>query len=752
MTFDKQQILTLLQANRLAEAHGLCRQMCETNRQDPEAWFLLAGIHAQRGELEQVAACCEQVLALQPHHAAARYNLGVARQAQGRFYEAADCYREVLRQLPAHAQAHANLGLVLRETGEPAAAEASCRQALAYAPDLPEAHNTLGLLLKDQGRLEEAADCFRQALRAQPALAQAHYNLGLCHAGRDQPAQAEACFREALRLNPDYPEAHNDLGVALQAQGRLEQARASYRRALELKPDYPEAHNNLGLTWTQSNPALAASHFRQALALRPGHAAAHNNLAGVLLAQGQPEEAIEHYRRALELKPDYAEAYNNLGNVMRERFRYSDAEQCYRNALQNRPDFAEAFCGLAVTLQDNGRYDEAMTNYQQAVELKSNYADALSGMAVLMEREGKIAEAQDILDRLTKDKVQNINVALAYAALSSHTDCQAEAAELLERLMKTEEAIPRHREMHFALGTLYDELGDYDKAFMHYARGNSLIVTGFDTNECRGRFDALIAAFAADEQARRPRASNNSHLPIFIVGMPRSGTSLVEQILASHPLVFGAGELGHMHQAIASLPKVMGTDTLYPECLKGITRAHLDQIAEPYLIRLAEFSPQAQRVTDKMPYNFMHLGLIELLFPGARVIHCMRDPLDTCLSIHFQQFNANHAFARNLTDLGTFYNQYRRLMKHWKSMLSIPVMDVVYEELVDNQEEISRAMISFCGLSWDDRCLQFHQSSRITKTASYNQVRRPMYRKSIARWRHYAQHLSPLRKALDQHD
>lgn len=720
---DKQQVQALLQGNRVHEAKTLCAGLCERNRDDAEAWFLLAGIQAQLGALDEVIRCCRQVVALQPPNVAAHYNLGVALQAQGRTEEAAGSYRRVLEVQPDNAPALANLGLALRELSKPEEAMRCCQQASQLQPDLVEVHNTLGLLLKDQGRLDEAAGYFQRAIALRPNYAEAHFNLGLCHQARKDPAAAEACFRQAIQLRPAYAEAHGCLGSLLAAAGRLDEAIAGFRRAIEIKPDSADIHRNLGA----------------ALAL-----------------QCRWDQAISHYRRAIELKPDFVDAYNNLGNALMDRDQGAkhgeEAEKCFRQALRYQPDVPEIHINLAAALTDMGRDREADSSYRRVLELKPGHPSATAGLAMLLERKGDFDAACALVDPLVGAGTNDVQLLLSHAVLLRHKDRREDAVAVLEKCLKQTMDNQQRIKAHFALGKLYDELKQYDQAFGHYRQGNALDTKEFDEKENEKEivreFDAILAAFAKERVGRRPRASNRSKLPVFIVGMPRSGTSLVEQILSSHPLVYGAGELIDIHDIVSRLPTQLGTSSPYPQCLDGCTRKNIDPIAQRHLDRLARFSRDAVRVTDKMPHNFLALGLIDLLFPGARVIHCLRDPVDTCLSIYFQRFNDFHAYARNLTSLGKYYRQYRRLVAHWKTVLRIPIMDIQYEDLVENQEDLSRKMIEFCELEWDDRCLRFHESGRFVTTPSYDQVRRPIYRKSVARWKNYEQFLGPLVTAL----
>ena len=238
--------------------------------------------------------------------------------------------------------------------------------------------------------------------------------------------------------------------------------------------------------------------------------------------------------------------------------------------------------------------------------------------------------------------------------------------------------------------------------------------------------------------------------PVFIVGMPRSGTSLTEQILASHPEVFGAGELNDINESIAKLPAMIRNNNTYPGCIKDLNQEIADKLAQEYLTRLDSFSTEKKRITDKMPHNFVNLGLISLLFPEARIIHCLRDPRDTCLSLYFQDFGWIHPYATRLENLGNYYVQYKRLMKHWTSVLDTPILTIQYEDIISDQEHISRELVNFCGLDWHDDCLQFYASTRTVATASYDQVRQPIYKKSIGRWKNYEKHLDPLTMALGE--
>ncbi|HHJ16545.1 MAG TPA: sulfotransferase, partial [Gammaproteobacteria bacterium] len=363
---------------------------------------------------------------------------------------------------------------------------------------------------------------------------------------------------------------------------------------------------------------------------------------------------------------------------------------------------------------------------------------------------GEVEKAYQRLQPLIAAGADSVNLAVAYGDVCRSMDRPGDAIAALEdRLARSGGlSVTGRKNLHFCLGNLYDRSGDYDKAFEHYRTGNDLRKVDWDPRANSAQVDAIIRAFSREYLVTAPEAGTRSEKPVFVLGMPRSGTSLVEQILASHPAVHGAGELTDLPQLVQQLPALLPTPAPYPGCAPLLNQKALDTLAGRYLERLDALAPDALRVVDKMPGNFSFLGLIELLFPDARVIHCVRDPVDTCLSCYFQDFSGSQFYSYDLGHLGAFYRDYARLMAHWKQVLRIPMLEVAYEELVADQEAVSRRMIEFCGLDWDERCLQFHENRRFVATSSYDQVRRPIYSSSVDRGRHYRPHLAPLIDAL----
>lgn len=582
-------------------------------------------------------------------------------------------------------------------------------------------------------------------------------NLAIQHHQAGRLSEAERAYRRILEASPDNVDALHMLGMLAYQSGNNDSAIALINKALHHSPASAEIHNNLGKVHeSRGKPDEAIAASRRAIAINPDYDLAHYNLGNALNAQGKYEEAAASYQHALRIRPDYAEAYHGQATALDALGRQDEAVTCCQEALRIKPEFVDAHITLAAALISLQRPEEALKHCQRAVEIKPDDIDAIALLTDITDQTGDIERAyqhlRPLLETINNDiGADHVNVALAFSSISKHLGRQQEAISLMEQMLERNPSlsVTSRRKLHFNLGKLYDATGEYDKAFAHFQQGNASKPVTSNSARHAAEVDSLIAVYSTDFMTRMPRASIRSDRPVFIVGMARSGTSLVEQILSSHPAVFGAGELPDIIQLPLSLHIILGTEQRYPQCSPLLTQDKLDTLAQHYLERLESLSSDATRVTDKMPGNFTHLGLIELLLPDARVIHCMRDPLDTCLSCYFQIFSRSHPYSYDLANLGAFYNGYRKIMQHWRQVLTIPMMEVQYEELVTNQEPVSRKLIEFCGLEWDERCLEFHKTKRFVGTASFDQVRQPIYKKSVGRWKNYERHIGLLKKVLE---
>jgi tetratricopeptide (TPR) repeat protein len=668
----------------------------------------------------------------------------------GQIQEAKALYAQVCELTPMDAEAWFMSGSLSAQLGAHGEAEACFRRAATIEPKRPEIHYNLAKVLEAQGKTDQALESYREAIKYNPGFAAAYSNMGTLYQAQGLVEEALASYREAVRISP-LPEAHYNLGNALKTKGCLDEATASYRSALQLKPDFYEAYKRLGITlYDLDRLDEAAENFEQVLRHHPDAMAAFG-LGNVRVHQMRLEQAVSCYRQAIQLNPHHAEAHNNLGSALRIMSHQHEALSAFQEAVRLKPDYVSAHVNLGFVLIEYGRLDEALESFRQALLLDPGNARAAAGEANVYQRQGDYEKAYARIKPYLEPGSESIDVAMVFAALCRHVRRCDDAIAMLERLLAGDGAslhVHERVSLHFELGRLLDAAGDYDRAFAHFHQANSQKPHNFRPERHARAIDEIIHAYSAKFMATAPRATNKSRRPIFIVGMPRSGTSLVEQIIASHPAVFGAGELNEMHDIAGSLSKTLGTQASYPRCISALTEETCDLLSRRYLDVLAGFSKEAMRVTDKMPSNFLHLGLIALLFPEARIIHCVRDPLDTCLSCYFQSFADSQDFSYDLGHLGFFYRHYRRLMAHWDDVLDIAMMKVNYEQLVTEQEKLSREMVEFCGLEWDEQCLQFHRTQRAVATASYDQIRQPIYRKSVQRWKHYEQYLDPLKKAL----
>jgi tetratricopeptide (TPR) repeat protein len=615
--------------------------------------------------------------------------------------------------------------LAHHQSGRLAEAEAIYRAVLQQEPHQPHALHLLGVAAHQAGRHNEALDLIGRALASGGPHPVFHSNLSAVHLALRRFDEAAAHAQEAIRLNPAFADPHNNLGVALRELGRLAEAEAAFRTAVSRNPGHADARSNLGAALQrQGRIPEALTVLREAARLAPWHAQTHNDLGGVLLARGDTDEAAGHFREALRLDPACADAHNNLGVALRDLGRIDEAMGHFREVLRKKPASPTAHVNIGFTLEAQGRPGEALAEFRQALRIDPNNSMAL--------------------------------IALSALSLAGHYEFTAEDIARLESLAARPHLPDDERSrVHFAMARARDRAGAYDEAFDHYRRGNELRRAaagraGFDYDPSAHRrlVDQLATTFTPAWFERVHPFGSDSELPIFVVGMMRSGTTLAEQILASHPRAFGAGELPEVGRIIAALPGLVPGGRDYPECLARLDAATALGLAERHLARLRELGGGAVRVIDKQPFNFLHLGLIAALFPRSRIVHCRRDPVDTCLSCFVQYFGKPHPFALDLAHLGHYFREYERLMDHWRRVLKVPVFELHYEELTTDQETVSRRLVEFCGLEWDERCLRFHETRRPVRTASTLQVRRPMYRSSVGRWKRYEAHLGPLLEAL----
>jgi tetratricopeptide (TPR) repeat protein len=709
---------TYLAKQQLEEARRRYLRICELRPGDAESWLMLGVLEGEVGHRDTAFQALGSAVALDD----------------------------------AFAEAHLALAHLHHSNGDRAAARAAVDQAVASDPDYGEAQVFLGALLGESRQFAEAASACRRAVELLPESADALANLGNALNQLGQPAPAETAYRQALVLQPGRAELLSGLGNVLAGLGKTDEAIEVLRQAQGAQPDLPDVHTGLGIArLSRGEFDKALTHFQQRLMLTPGFALGkvHEGLA--LRGLNRDQEADASFSAALAEGDDATLplAYNMLGTVRAEDGKPDEALAYYDRALALSPNYLAALDNSGRALEALGRFEEALERYRRAAELAPASADLAGNQASILQRLGDHEQASRLIAPFLDPAKVTPRVAEVFSRLcGKHERCD-EAKTLLEGLLEEQSEHRVRRPLSFALGKLLDGMGDYEHAFQAFSQANEAKTSVYDRAGFRRYVDGLVATFSKALVALLPRATTTSDTPIFIVGMPRSGTSLVEQILASHPDVHGGGELRNLFDLVNTLPARLG-GLPYPSCVPSLTQAVADGLSREYLGQVSALAPASRFITDKMPHNFLHLGLIHVLFPEARVIHCSRDPLDTCLSIYFQDFTGYHPYAYNLTDLGTHYREYQRLMDHWRSTLGMPLLDIGYEALVADQEAVSRTLVEFCGLEWDERCLRFHDTERTTRTASFDQVRQPIYQASVGRWRHYEVWLDELKKALGE--
>jgi len=579
-----------------------------------------------------------------------------------------------------------------------------------------ESLSMLGGINGQLGKFDEAVDCFSKAVNLQPSALQGHIGHGKALVMLGRHSEAEISFKKVLGLKPDFAPAHQELATVYLGLGDMVQAEVCLIRALELDPKSEVILLELGRFYSLWN---------------------------------KPDFALNYFNRVIDVNKNNVEALHNLGRINLNKAQVEVAENYFNRAIQLNRNYIQAYVDLGYLLLNLNRIQEAEATYDKALALQPDNIEVLVGRAKVFEQSGDFKSVNKCVMPLIDKGIKHPDVGVLFAKNCRHYDLCDKAVEYLEGMLSgTDNMLLRDSKLHFALGKLYDSMGQYDQAFLHFKKGNDIKVDTFNKIEHTGSIDRLIEVCDWNFFLSAPRSTQLTERPVFIVGMPRSGTTLTEQILCSHPDVYGAGEIAILPNIIMNLPKYLGEGLPYPDNLKNLTTEILDDFAKTYLDEINKLDDKAPRTLDKTLVNFLYLGLIPLMFPNAKIIHCKRDPRDTCLSIYFQNFDDSHNYSTKLENLGFYYNEYEKLMKHWKSILKIPIMEVQYEDMVKDQEKLSRELIDFVGLEWDESVLKFYENKRSVVTASYDQVRQKIYTKSTARWKNYEKHIEPLVKAL----
>ncbi len=701
----------------------------------------------------------------------------------GRIAEAEKLYRTILNSSPRHADALNLLGVIAHQQGRFRDAIDLIGQAILQRGDQPAFYCNLAAAYCGLGRFDDAAASAESAIRLDPKLLDARLNLGLAHQGAKRWSEAERAFQTAIEQWPNDPRALKSLGDCRHEQGQIAAAVTAYQEALARQPDDGLLHLLVGtILATNNSPFEAEPHLRRAVELMPNSVTALVHLGACLTQVGKERDALPIFEAALRLQPTDLKAQVGMGQVFLGLGDLATAEDWFRRALGRDQNNAAALCGLAEVLRAGDSPDEAVALTEKALELNDKYqgyrilSAALSesgeperSLSVLLEATRRFPSQADAWIKfgaaLTADGQKEEAVTAYRQTLRvrpGHPLALARLAQILGKRLGNEERdlaqaaldqpapIDEIASLYFGLAHVADELGDYQSASRYLRQANALNREyrndrgiGYDPEISSAYTERIVATFTEECLARTSGFGNPSEQPVFVVGMPRSGTTLIEQIIASHPRAFGIGEGRFAHRALQRLPAAVEKELDPLDCVALANGSGIRACADWHLAQLQRVGRNADRIVDKMPENFTLLGWINILFPKARLIHCRRDLRDIALSCWMTNFSSV-AWANDLHHIASRIKEYQRLMKHWEAALPGRILTVDYERLVTDQETESRRLIEWLGLEWEPACLEFHRTKRTVRTASLMQVRQPLYGRSIGRWRHYRGDLGPL--------
>jgi tetratricopeptide (TPR) repeat protein len=714
--------MSLHQKGNLAQAASLYQTILVSEPENAEAMHLLGVLHHQQGAHARAVELMGRAVALRPNAAAFHANLAEAYRALGEYERAVGSCRAALSVKPDYPEAMANLGLALQGMGRRAEAAEQFRGAITLRPGFAAAHNNLANLLRETGRLDEALVHFRRAVELDPADALARTNLGQMLLERNQADEALPLCEDAVRLLPRAAALHHNLGNVLRELRRYDDARAAYVQAIRLDPGLAKAHAHLGVS---------------------------------LKRQGRLDEAAVCLKRAIELDaadPDFAEFF---GDLFVARNDFAEAINCYQRAIATAPgEKATLRISLGWALQEDGRLREAHDQYREAQRIQPGMGAVYTHLGGYHEERGDLAQAEaDYRQALKVQPGNPLPLAMLGTLLRGRLPDPDLAA--LEQRIAAEPLAPEVRaRLAFSLGHVLDARGDYARAAGYIREANALTLEArrgqndFVPADHERFVDNVIKRFDAGFFARTGGLGSESRRPIFIFGLPRSGTSLIEQVLASHSRVHGAGELRLARQSFEALPHVLGQSAHPMECIASLDAVSIGRLAELHLEKLKALAPErALRVIDKMPDNYMYVGLMATLFPRAVFIHCRRDLRDVALSCWMTDFRSM-SWPFQTEHIAARFAQYRRLMDHWRAVLPVAMYDVDYESTVSDLESMARRLVEVCALDWEPSCLDFHRNTRPVRTASLVQVRRPVYTSSVGRWKYYESELAGLFESL----
>ena len=713
-----------------------------------KVYFNLGGAYHELSQLDDATINYKKSLDINPSFAEAQNNLGNVYKELGQLDKAIDSYQKALDINPKYAEAHYSIAITFQLLDEFEKMIEHLEVLISIQPKFFEAYNYLGIALKETGQFKSAVKAYEQAISIKPDSVEVHNNLGNVLKEFGQLNKAIESYKKAISINSEYPTLQNNLGNAFKELGKMDEAVDAYQKALILNPENPETHNNLGEIFRELNELEEAiEHYKESIHLDPDNFDAHNNIGTIYRDLNHFDKAIESYQKAISIYPEYAEAFNNLGNIFKEKGQLEDAVKYYHMALSIDSGYFEAYFNLGVAHQKYGKSNDAIRSYVKALDINPDYVDAHNNLANIYQELGQTDKAISGYTEALKIDSSLAKIHRNLSILKKYKEGDEQISQMKDLLSQEKINISDRINLCFALAKVYRDLDNKDELFKFLNKGNQLRKKqlNYSINDDKERHYSYRSLFEShssvlDESLKfKPTAIR----PIFIVGMPRSGTTLLEQIFSSHHAVYGAGESVALIKVISKLVSSLLTHNT------KLSKETFRNIRHEYLDFLSSLNINESIITDKMPINYEYIGFILKAIPEAKIVHIKRDSMATCWSIYYNYFSARGlGFPYDMDDLSGYYKSYVELMNYWHTLFPNKIYDICYEDLTTNQEEETRKLLEYCELEWDDNCLNFHKNKRAVLTASSSQVRQKMYQGSSEAWKKYENYLQPLIEGL----
>ena len=643
-----------------------------------------------------------------------------------------------------------NEALNLVSQGNADHAEKLCRNSIQENPQDANLIALLGAILVKKKHYEEAAEWLQQAVEIAPTFAKAHEDLGFALLQQQHTEEALKILQKATRLDPSLDLAFLNLGKALALLGKGKEADEAFEKSFDLNPErkklaHAAEHQRAGRF------DEAKELYREVLRKNPTNVDALRMMGIIASGDGHNDEAERLFRRAVSSAPDFVDAILDLGGALKEQNRFEEAIECFRKAITLEPSNVKAHFQLASTLSPAALTYEAIEEYEQVLKLRPNHAVAKLGLGHTLKTVGRQEEAIQAYRECIELQPDKGETYWSLANLKTYQLTDDDISEMKSQIEDDGLTDESRVNFLFALAKASEDRGDFETAWNYYYEGNSTRrkLEYYDPVQTETQNDKITKVFVRDFLDDNAGLGNPDPSPIFVVGLPRSGSTLIEQILASHSMVEGTSELPYVRQVTHSLSRNRAEGINYPEAVLELGEPHFKSLGQAYLdaaqLHRTEGTP---RFIDKMPNNFPAVGFLHLILPNAKIIDARRYPLDSCLSCFRQLFGKGQSFTYDLTDIGEYFLQYQRMMDHWHEVLPGRVLTVQYEDIVTDFENQVRRLLEYCELPWEDACLSYHDTDRPIRTASSEQVRQPVYVKSVNFWRNHEKYLGELIEVL----